>query len=128
MIVGARFRSIGAPLVTLACAGTAYLIANRIVEWAVEQMGASRCPRTSGPVLVVLLLGVTTDYAVFFLSGMRAGSAEGVPRVQAARRATAEFAPIILAAGLIVAASTGALVVARNQSLRDFGPALASRY
>jgi RND superfamily putative drug exporter len=46
-------------------------------------------------------------------------------RVPAARRATAEFAPIILAAGLIVAASTASLVVARNQSLRDFGPALA---
>ncbi len=124
LIVGVRFRSVGAPLVTLACAGTAYLLSTRVVAWAVERMGTS-LPADVGPVLVVLLLGVTTDYAVFFLSGMRARLAEGVPRVQAARLATAEFAPIILAAGLIVAASTGALVVARNQSLRDFGPALA---
>ena len=49
--------------------------------------------------LVVLLLGVTTDYAVFFLDGMRARVAGGVPRVRAARLATAEFAPIIVAAG-----------------------------
>jgi RND superfamily putative drug exporter len=124
VIVGVRFRSVGAPLVTLACAGTAYFLSTRIVAWAAGRMGAS-LPADVGPVLVVLLLGVTTDYAVFFLSGMRARLAEGVHRVPAARQATAEFAPIILAAGLIVAASTAALLAARNQSLRDFGPALA---
>ena len=124
VIVGIRFRSVGAPLVTLACAGTAYLLSVRIVAWAAERMGAS-LPADVGPILVVLLLGVTTDYVVFFLSGMRARLAEGVPRLPAARLATAEFAPIILAAGLIVAATTASLMVARNQSLRDFGPALA---
>ncbi len=124
LIVGIRFRAVGAPLVTLACAGTAYLLSIRIVAWAAERMGAS-LPADVGPVLVVLLLGVTTDYVVFFLSGMRARLAEGVPRLPAARLATAEFAPIILAAGLIVAASTASLMVARDQSLRDFGPALA---
>ena len=66
---------------------------------------APRLPADVDPVLVVLLLGVTTDYSVFFLSGMRARLAEGVRRVRAARLATAEFAPIILAAGLIVAAA-----------------------
>jgi RND superfamily putative drug exporter len=124
VIVGARFRAVGAPLVTLACAGTAYFLANRIVAWAAERMGAS-LPSDAGPVLVVLLLGVTTDYSVFFLSGMRANLAEGVRRLPAARLATAEFAPIILAAGFIVAATTASLMVAANQSLREFGPALA---
>lgn len=123
-IVGIRFRSVGAPLASLACAGTAYLLANRIVGWAAERMGAS-LPADAGPVLVVLLLGVTTDYSVFFLSGMRANLARGVRRVPAARLATAEFAPIILAAGLIVTATTASLTVSRNQSLREFGPALA---
>jgi RND superfamily putative drug exporter len=124
LIVGVRFRAVGAPLVSLACAGTAYLLSTRIVAWAAERMGAS-LPADVGPLLVVLLLGVTTDYSVFFLSGMQARLAEGVRKVPAARQATAEFAPIILAAGLIVAASTASLLVARNQSLREFGPALA---
>ena len=124
VIVGIRFRSVGAPLVTLACAGTAYLLSVRIVAWAAARMGAS-LPADVGPILVVLLLGVTTDYVVFFLSGLRSRLAEGVPRRPAARLATAEFTPIILAAGLIVAATTASLLVARNQSLRDFGPALA---
>jgi len=124
LIVGIRFMSAGAPLVTLACAGTAFVLATRLVAWAAERMGAS-LPAEAGPVLVVLLLGVTTDYSVFFLSGMRANLAEGTRRLPAARLATAEFAPIILAAGFIVAASTASLLVATNQSLREFGPALA---
>ena len=77
------------------------------------------------PVLVVLLLGVTTDYTVFFLDGMRARVAGGVPRVRAARLATAEFAPIILAAGVIVAAAAASLAVARTKLLSAFGPGLA---
>ena len=42
------------------------------------------------------------------------------------RDATAESAPIVLAAGLIVAAGTGALLVARGGLLRAFGPGLAA--
>jgi RND superfamily putative drug exporter len=87
-------------------------------------MGIS-LPPDLDPVLVVLLLGVTTDYAVFFLDGMRARLAAGVPRVPAARLATAEFSPIIATAGLIVAAATASLTVARTDLLRAFGPGLA---
>ncbi len=124
LIVGLRFRSIGAPLAALACAGTAYVLAVRIVAWFAQRIGVSLPPDLE-PVLVVLLLGVTTDYSVFFFDGMRARLAEGVPRVQAARLATAEYAPIIVAAGVIVAASTASLVVARTQLLSAFGPGLA---
>jgi putative drug exporter of the RND superfamily len=124
MILGLRFRSVGAPLAALACAGTAYVLAVRIVAWTAQRTGIS-LPPDLDPVLVVLLLGVTTDYSVFFLDGMRARLAEGVPRVRAARLATGEFAPIIAAAGLIVAAATGSLAVARTDLLRAFGPGLA---
>jgi putative drug exporter of the RND superfamily len=124
LILGLRFRSVGAPLAALACAGTAYVLAVRIVAWTAQRMGIS-LPPDLDPVLVVLLLGVSTDYSVFFLDGMRARLAEGVPRVRAARLATAEFAPIIAAAGLIVAAATASLLVARTDLLRAFGPGLA---
>jgi putative drug exporter of the RND superfamily len=124
LILGLRFRSVGAPLAALACAGTAYVLAVRIVAWTAQRTGIS-LPPDLDPVLVVLLLGVTTDYSVFFLDGMRARLAEGVPRVRAARLATAEYAPIIMAAGLIVAAATASLIVARTDMLRAFGPGLA---
>ena len=124
LIVGLRFRSVGAPLATLACAATAYVIAIRVVVWLAGRMGVT-LPPDLDPVLVVLLLGVTTDYTVFFLDGMRAQVAGGVPRIRAARLATAEFAPIILAAGVIVAAAAATLVVARTKLLSAFGPGLA---
>ncbi|MGE5291299.1 MAG: MMPL family transporter [Micromonosporaceae bacterium] len=124
LIVGLHFRSVGAPLATLACAITAYLVAIRVVAWAGQQAGIT-VPADLEPVLVVLLLGVTTDYSVFFLSGMRTGLADGLSRVKAARRTTAEFAPIILAAGLVVAAGTASLAVATLGPLRAFGPGLA---
>lgn len=124
LIVGLYFRAFAAPLATLLCAAIAYEISIRVVAWTALRMGVA-VPPDLEPVLVVLLLGVTTDYSVFFLSGMRARLAEGSPRVAAARATTAEFAPIILAAGLIVGGATAALVVARMQALRAFGPGLA---
>jgi putative drug exporter of the RND superfamily len=124
LIVGLRFRSVGAPLATLTCAAAAYILAVRTVAWLAQRMGVT-LPPDLDPVLVVLLLGVTTDYTVFFLDGMRARLAGGVPRVRAARLATAEFAPIIVAAGVIVAAASASLAVARTQLLSAFGPGLA---
>ena len=112
VIVGVRLRSLLAPLAALLCAGTAYEIAIRVVMWGAQRTGIA-LPQEADPVLVVLLLGVTTDYCVFFLSGMRNRLAEGADRLQAVRDSTAESAPIVLAAGLIVAAGTGTLLVAR---------------
>jgi RND superfamily putative drug exporter len=124
LIVGVRFRSVGAPLAALTCAGTAYVLAVRLVAWLAQQLSIALPPDLE-PVLVVLLLGVTTDYTVFFLDGMHARLVDGVPRVRAARLATAEVSPIIIAAGVIVAAATASLAVARTQLLSSFGPGLA---
>ncbi|HEX3959428.1 MAG TPA: MMPL family transporter [Trebonia sp.] len=125
LIVGVRFRSLLAPLAALACAGTAYALAVRLVAWGTQRTGIA-LPQEVDPVLVVLLLGVTTDYCVFFLAEMRARLAEGADRLQAARDSTTASAPIVFTAGLIVAAGTGALLVARGGLLRAFGPGLAA--
>jgi RND superfamily putative drug exporter len=124
IIVGWHFRSFGAPLATLLCVAVAYLVAVRVVALVARRTGAALPPDLE-PVLVVLLLGVTTDYAVFFLAGMRARLAGGLPRLAAARRTTAEYLPIILTAGLVVAGGVAALAVASVGTLAAFGPALA---
>ncbi len=124
VIVGWHYRSFGAPVATLVCAATSYLVAVHVVAWAAARMGVT-IPPDLEPVLVVLLLGVTTDYCVFYLSGMRTRLADGMARLPAARLTTAEYTPIILAAGLVVAAGTAALVVAKIALLRAFGPGLA---
>jgi putative drug exporter of the RND superfamily len=124
LIVGLYFRSPGAPLATLLCVAVAYLVAVRVVALVARRTGAALPPDLE-PVLVVLLLGVTTDYSVFFLAGMRTRLAEGLPKIRAARRTTAEFTPIILTAGLVVAGGIAALSVASVGALAAFGPALA---
>lgn len=124
VIVGWQFRSAGAPLATLACAAVAYLVAIRVVAWAGQAAGIT-VPPDLEPVLLVLLLGVTTDYSVFFLAGMRGRLAAGDTPLAAARRATAQYLPIIVTAGLIVAAGSAALGAARLAVLRALGPGLA---
>ena len=124
IIVGLAFRSVGAPLVTLAAAGVAYAIAIRVLPWVGERTGAS-VPAEVEPIIVVLLLGLVTDYAVFFLSESRRRLRLGEHRLVAVRAATARTAPIVFTAGLIVAAGTGSLVVGELGFFRAFGPGLA---
>ena len=126
VIVAVRFRSLVAPFVTLLCAGVAYELSVRLVAWEASRSGVALPPDLE-PVLVVLLLGVTTDYSVFFIAGMRArlAASPDVAPARAAREAAEEYAPIILAAGLIVACGAGALYFAQSSLLRAFGPGLA---
>jgi RND superfamily putative drug exporter len=124
LIVGIAFRSLGASLITLFTAGIAYAIAIRVLPWAGERTGAS-VPAEVEPIIVVLLLGLVTDYSVFFLSETRRRMRLGQARLDAVRAATARTAPIVFTAGLIVAAGTGALVVGKLGFFRAFGPGLA---
>ena len=123
-IVALYFRSLGAPLVTLATASLAYVIAVRVLAWTGERMGVS-VPSEIEPVLIVLLLGVVTDYTVFFMSETHRRLQQGESRVIAARRATARIAPLVFAAGLLVAAGAASLLAGKMQFFRIFGPGLA---
>ena len=69
-ILGLNFRAVGAPLVTLAAAAVAYLVSIRVAPWVGEKAGVAM-PSDVEPIMVVLLLGIVTDYSVFFLAGMR---------------------------------------------------------
>ncbi|HEU4975786.1 MAG TPA: MMPL family transporter [Baekduia sp.] len=123
-IVALYFRSVGAPLVTLATAGLGYVIAVRVLAWGGERAGVT-APSEIEPVLVVLLLGVVTDYTVFFMSETRRRLLRGEPRVVAARRAASRIAPIVLTAGVLVAAGAASLLAGQMQFFRVFGPGLA---
>jgi putative drug exporter of the RND superfamily len=123
-ILAFNYRSLLAPLVTLASAGIAYLVSVRVAAWVGEATGVE-VPSDVEPVMVVLLLGIVTDYAVFFLSGMRRRLLAGEPRVQAAAGATAQFLPIVATAGLVVAAGAASLLAGRLEFFRAFGPGTA---
>ena len=124
LVVALNFRAIGAPLVTLATAGIALAVIVRLAGWIGEELGIA-VPSEIEPVMVALLLGIVTDYSIFFLSGMRERLVAGDDRLEAARSSTEEFAPIVFVAGLTVAAGSLALLVARVGLFRTFGPGMA---
>jgi RND superfamily putative drug exporter len=118
------FRGVGAPLVVLGAAGVSYLISIRVLTWVTDRLG-TEVPREVEPVLIALLLGLTTDYAVFYLSGARSRLAEGETRVDAAQRSARSVLPITITAGLIVAVGSGSLVIGDLGFFRAFGPGMA---
>ena len=124
LIVGFHFRSFLAPLVTLIAAGIAYTITIHAIPWVVGLFGLS-VPAELEPVIVVLLLGIVTDYSIFFLDGARERMAVGGDKLEAARESTASIVTIIFVAGLTVAAGTAALIVASLDIFSALGPGLA---
>lgn len=123
-VLAISFGSVLAPILTLAAAGIAFLIAERLVTWTADRLGLS-VPREVEPLMLVLLLGIVTDYAVFFLAGTRARLAAGVPRARAAWWTAAQYTPIIATAGLIVALGSATILVSSLDFFRAFGPGLA---
>jgi putative drug exporter of the RND superfamily len=123
-ILALNFRALGAPLVTLLAAAVAYLVSIRVAPWVGEQAGVAM-PSDVEPIMVVLLLGIVTDYSVFFLAGMRRRLREGEPRVDAALHATSRNLPIVVTAGLIVACGAAALLAGQLEFFRAFGPGMA---
>ncbi len=124
LVVGLHFRAIGAPLATLAAVAIAYLVSIRLIAYIGQRIGVS-VPSEVEPVIVVLLFGVVTDYAIFFLSRIRRRMAEGEEAKFAAMRGTAELLPIIVTAGITVVGASAALAVAKLGFFQAFGPGTA---
>lgn len=124
LAVGLHFRSLVAPLVNIATVALAYLVALRLVGGFGEAVGLA-VPEEVEPVMVALLFGIVTDYVIFFLSRFRSHLHDGTPTQEAARRTTTDLTPIVLTAGISVAAATTALIVARLGFFQAFGPGLA---
>jgi putative drug exporter of the RND superfamily len=124
LLVGVRFRALGAPLLTLAAVGTGYTMAQQAVSHAAQRAGLEQ-PSLMRPLLVALVLGIVTDYVVFYLANAHTKVLQGSSRIEAAERATAETTPIVIAGGAILTASLLALRVSRAEVLQELGPALA---
>lgn len=124
VVVGLNFASIIAPLITLLNAGLGYLVADRGVGEAATVPGFT-APTQLQPILVALVLGVATDYGIFFLSGTRSRLRGGADARDGTRGAVAQYLPTVLIAGLTVSASLFTLLVAHTALFRAFGPGLA---
>ena len=124
LIVGLYFGSVAAPVITLLSAGTGYLVTDRLLGLVGEVTGLS-APSQLQPVVVALILGITTDYSIFFLSGMRRRLREGLSGRDATHEAVVEYLPIVFVAGLTVTAGVATLIVADSALFQAFGPGLA---
>ncbi|GAA1363547.1 MMPL family transporter [Catellatospora chokoriensis] len=124
LIVAIAFRSLIAPLLALGVGGVAIVLTLHVGGALADRLGVP-VPQETQPLLVALLLGVVTDYVVFYLAAVRTQLASGAGRLEAAEHATARFTPIIATAGATAAAGTGALVVAGSAAFRAFGPGMA---
>ena len=125
VLVGVIFRSPIAPLVPLAGAGIAYVVARHVLGWGAHLLGVE-IPSQLSPIMVVLILGVVTDYSVFSLTGMRARLKAGERRTTALRNATSRVVPLVIAAALTVAAGTVALMAANLDFFHAVGPGMAA--
>jgi len=124
LLVGLNFRSPIAPLVVLAAGAIGYAVDIHGLGWISRETGIT-IPSEIEPLLVVLMLGIMTDYAIFYLSGQRRRLLAGRGPVESVRLAAASLTPIILTAGLTVAAGTASTLVGQVGFIRAFGPGLA---
>lgn len=124
-LVGLAFRSIVVPFLALATSGVAVIVTMWLVTALADVLGVS-APAELQPVLVALLLGVVTDYTIFYVTGFGAVIGRGVDNKHAGvTSAVATYTPIIVAAGVTVAAGTLSLLVAESVFYTAFGPAMA---
>jgi RND superfamily putative drug exporter len=124
IVVGLVFSSLVAPLVVLAVVGLAYVVDLHVIGAVAEASGVD-APADIEPVVSALLIGIVTDYAIFYLFGTRARLRAGDSARRAAVGASAHVIAIVATAGVITALGTASLLVGRLDFFRAFAPALA---
>jgi putative drug exporter of the RND superfamily len=123
LVVGLVFGSIVAPAVVLFVVGVAYVIDLRVIGWAGERTGITASEDIE-PVVSALLIGIVTDYAIFYLFRTRARLRAGDGAGPAAAGAGAHMLAIVATAGLTTALGTATLLVGDVDFFRSFAPAL----
>ncbi|MEO3938742.1 MMPL family transporter [Dermatophilaceae bacterium Soc4.6] len=124
LLVGVTFRSVLAPVIALLASGLSFVATTHLSETVGGLLGVA-APAELEPLLVALLLGVVTDYTIFYLTALRTRLPEHDDWRDAVTEAVAADTPIVLAAGITVAAGTAALLAANSPFFRGFGPAMA---
>ena len=124
VIVALKFRSVIAPFVALLTAVASYFLAVRATNY-VGGFVQGGVPEELKPLVLALVLGIVTDYAIFFLSSMRTSLDEGADRLRSAQTSAAQTGRIVLVAGIAVAAGSAAMLVAESPFFRAFGPVLS---
>jgi putative drug exporter of the RND superfamily len=124
LIVGITLRAVLAPLLTVLTAGLAFLVSQHLLGW-LEANSTLTMPNELTGVTAALMLGIVTDYTVFYYTGTRDLLREGVPAREAVRRATVLNTPIVVTAGVVVSLGVASLLLGTLGFFRSFGPGMA---
>jgi putative drug exporter of the RND superfamily len=124
LVVAVSYRSLAAPLVPLAAIGVAFPI-TLVGLHALSTRFGVHVPQELDPVVIALMLGIVTDYSIFYLSGVRQRRTAGEDRLTSVRSTAAEFTPIIFTSGAILSCGLLGLLVSSLQFFQNLGPALA---
>jgi RND superfamily putative drug exporter len=124
LIVGIALRAVLAPLLTVVSAGLALVISQHLLGW-LEANSNLTMPNELTGVAVALMLGIVTDYSVFYFSSARELLREGVPKREAVRRSTVLNTPIVFTAGAVVSFGGASLMLGTLGFFRSFGPGMA---
>lgn len=124
LVIAVNYRSAAAPLVPLAAIGVAFPITLVGLHELSARYGIY-VPQELDPIVIALMLGIITDYSIFFLSGVRQRRMGGEDRRTSVRATTAEITPIVLTSGVILSCSLLGLLVSGLQFFKHLGPALA---
>ncbi len=124
ILVGLTFRSLVAPLIALGAAGIAFIATLHLSSLLGGLLGIVT-PAELEPLLVALLLGVVTDYTIFYVTALQVRLPTAPGWRSAVVGAVTADTPIVAAAGITVAAGTAALLAASSEFYKGFGPAMA---
>ncbi len=124
VLLAVNYRALLPPVMALTASAVAFLVTLRVGGYVEQALGLA-IPAELEPLLVALLLGVVTDYTIFYVSAYRNELQIDEDRRLAAHRAVSSFTPIVLAAGITVAAGTAALLAAKSSFFQAIGPAMA---
>jgi RND superfamily putative drug exporter len=124
LIVGIALRAVLAPILTVLCAGIAFLISQRILGWLETRSGLAMPQELQG-VAVALMLGIVTDYSVFYFTSAREALRDGLPTREAVHHSTVLNTPIVLTAGAVVSFGVASLMLGTLGFFRSFGPGMA---
>ncbi|MDX6481268.1 MAG: putative drug exporter of the superfamily [Gaiellaceae bacterium] len=123
-IVGIALRAVLAPLLTVLAAGIAFVISQHALGW-IGQHSSFTMPSELTGVAVALMLGIVTDYSVFYFSTARELLREGASSRDAVRRSTVLNTPIVMTAGVVVSLGVACLMLGTLGFFRSFGPGMA---
>jgi RND superfamily putative drug exporter len=124
LIVGIALRAVLAPLLTVLCAGLAFLISQHLLGW-LEEHSTLTMPNELTGVAVALMLGIVTDYCVFYFASAREALRDGFAAREAVRRSTVLNTPIVFTAGAVVSFGVASLMLGTLGFFRSFGPGMA---